>query len=181
MMRSFWLFVLAEFCRRCETKGTWRGVCSGVPSGVQGQSSWGEGQGEPHEVVGFLALGWPKEKANALSGCYFINCSRAVRLRKVVRVLFCCLRTGHEWINGHGHNLDVERCIAWCANATDLTWKFHFDLLLTLMNCSCNCIHVFVIVKSVRSSGDQNDFPCEAVWCHSVLQTSMRDHHSILN
>jgi len=41
MMRwSFWLFVLAEFCR-CETKGTWRGVCSGIPSKVQGQSSWG--------------------------------------------------------------------------------------------------------------------------------------------
>jgi len=56
MMRwSFWLFVLAEFCRRCEseTKGTWRGgVCSGVPSGVQGQSSWG-GQGNPYEAVGF--------------------------------------------------------------------------------------------------------------------------------
>jgi len=112
MMRwSFWLFVLAEFCRcrRCETKGTWRGVCSGVPSGVQGQSSWGRGQGEPHEAVGFLVLVWPKEKANALSGCYFINCPRAVRLRKVVRVLFCCLRTGHEWINGHERSLDVER------------------------------------------------------------------------
>ena len=50
---SFWLFALAEFCMRCETKGTWRGVCSGV----QGQSSWG-GQGEPHGAVGFLALGW---------------------------------------------------------------------------------------------------------------------------
>jgi len=104
MMRwSFCLFVLAEFCRRCETKGTWRGVCSGVPSRVQGQSSW-RGQGEPHEAVGFLALGWPKEKANALSGCYFVNCSRAVRLRKGVRVLFCHLRIGHEWINGHEHN-----------------------------------------------------------------------------
>ena len=44
MMRwSFWLFVLAEFCRRCETKGTWRGVCSGV----QGQSSWGGSRGAP--------------------------------------------------------------------------------------------------------------------------------------
>jgi len=58
MMRwSFWLFVLAEFCRRCETKGTRRGVCSGVPSGVQGQSSWG-GQGNPHAAVGFLPLRW---------------------------------------------------------------------------------------------------------------------------
>jgi len=62
MMRlSFWLFFfLAEFCRRCETKGTWWGVCSGVSSGFQRQSSWGgrEGQGKPHEAVGFLALGW---------------------------------------------------------------------------------------------------------------------------
>jgi len=57
MRWSFWLFVLAEFCRRCETKGTWRGVFSGVPSGIQEQSSWG-GQGKPHEAVGFLALGW---------------------------------------------------------------------------------------------------------------------------
>jgi len=57
MRWSFCLFVLVEFCRRCETKGTWRGVCSGVPSGVQGQSSW-RGQGKPHEAVGFLALGW---------------------------------------------------------------------------------------------------------------------------
>ena len=32
-------------------------------------------QGEPHEAVGFLALDRPKEKANALSGCYFVNCS----------------------------------------------------------------------------------------------------------
>ena len=55
-MRTWWLFVLAEFCRRCETKGTWRGVCSGVPSGVQGQAAEG-GQGEPHGAVGFLALG----------------------------------------------------------------------------------------------------------------------------
>jgi len=50
MRWSFWLFVLAEFCRRYETKGTWRGACSGVPSKVQGQSSWG-GQGKPHEHV----------------------------------------------------------------------------------------------------------------------------------
>ena len=57
MRWSFWLFVLAEFCMRCETKATWRGVCSKVPSGVQRQSSWG-GQGKPHEAVGFLALGW---------------------------------------------------------------------------------------------------------------------------
>ena len=57
MRWSFWLFVLAEFCRRCETKGTRRGVFSGVPSGIQEQSSWG-GQGKPHEAVGFLALGW---------------------------------------------------------------------------------------------------------------------------
>jgi len=55
MRWSVWLFVLAEFCRKCKTKGTWRGVCSGVPSGVRGQSSWGRGQGKPHEVV---ALGW---------------------------------------------------------------------------------------------------------------------------
>ena len=47
MRWSFWLFVLAEFCRRCETKGTWRGVCSGVPSVVQGQSSWGGLRGAP--------------------------------------------------------------------------------------------------------------------------------------
>ena len=48
MMRwSFWLFVLAEFCRRCETEGTWRGVCSRVHSGVQGQSSWGGSRGAP--------------------------------------------------------------------------------------------------------------------------------------
>ena len=53
MRWSFWPFVLAEFCRRCETKGTWRGVCSGVHL----QSRWG-GKGKPHEAVGFLALGW---------------------------------------------------------------------------------------------------------------------------
>ena len=51
---SFWLFVLAEFCRRCETKGTWR-VCSGVPSGVRGQSIWGVSREAPWS---FLALGW---------------------------------------------------------------------------------------------------------------------------
>jgi len=137
-----WLFVLAEFCRRCETKGTWRGV----GSRVQGQSTW-EGQWEPHEAVDFLALKLPQEKANALSGCYFVNCSRAVRLRKGVRVLFCCLRTGHDprvdkwtWTYPRRRKTRLwQSCTTWCANATDLIWKFHLDLLLALMDCSCHC------------------------------------------
>jgi len=59
MMRwSFWLFVLAEFCRRCETKGTWRRVCTAEsPAGSRGRAADGD-QGKPHDAVGFLALGW---------------------------------------------------------------------------------------------------------------------------
>ena len=59
MMRwSFWLFVLAEFCRRRETKGTWRRVCTAEsPAGSRGRTADGD-QGKPHDAVGFLALGW---------------------------------------------------------------------------------------------------------------------------